>query len=330
MKNKLCKIFLFIFLLLGFTNVYAEEVPVKELPKSYSTKESEGYEYIIEGFELKIYNVTVVNDNEIDEGFEKYIAETPDKTINLTFDDLTINPESKETTINGVPATFIDLNLNLTKEKLAIYLETELKSATPNKAYLVELALKYKLTKQKQETIYRYRIDYLKDFFRLEETGKFVPKSFELNTSQTQTINIMTVGYDNKSKQNIIDYQTEATIENALIAYILNYLAFSNVKLEEQGNEKKASDMIFFHNIDNIDYLIESLQETNDDDNKKDDPAQDAVDKIKDKLPSTGTNIGQEVAVGNTAATIPSYFYIISVIMVITGIGIIGYIVIKE
>lgn len=330
MKKNIIKILVFTFLILGFTNVHAEEVPVKNLPKDFKSQETGGYEYTIEGFDLRVYSTKVVNDSEMDEAFDKYLAETPDKTIPLTFDDLSINPESKETTINEIPSTIVDLNLNLTQEKLKNYLKTEYESATPSKAFLVELVVKYKLTKQKIDTTYKYKIDFVRNFVKLFEEGKYNPESFELNTTLTQTLNILLVRYDNNTKQNIVEYYTEATEENKIAAYILNYLDFSNQNISEQGSENKTSSNIFMlHNIDNIDYILESLQESNDD--KKDD-AQDAIDNIKDKIPGTetGTNTKQEVAVGNTAATIPSYFYIISIIMVITGIGIIGYTVVKE
>lgn len=314
MKRKVCKIILILFLLLSFTNVHAEEVPITELPKTYSAN---GYEYTIEGFDILIYEL-----KEGDEGNsgEYYFKGIVSKTIPLNNDDLSISPEYKEKSMLNITSTVIGLNLNLTKEKIEKYLETQINNTEEKKTYMGELVVKYKLTKVKKEAKYMYNIAFMKDL-----AGKFSEENYKYKTATlgstiTQPLNIIQITYNTETKKNDIKYSTELSGNEDITLAAFNYLALSNN--EDIDGENKLDNIFMFHNVEDADKLINNINEMTK-------VPEDYLDKKPDNT-TGGQTSSQTVAIPNTSAKIPKSIYIISLILITGGLGLITYTLSKE
>lgn len=320
MKKILTTFPIIVFFLFASINVYAEEQTITALPKAYTSGE---YTYSIDGFELRAYEM---NNSDDSEGLLNFIKGAPDKTIPLNDADLKISPETKDSTINDVPTTLVDVNFNITSAKLEQYLTNAGLTATAEKSYLVEIVLNYKLTKGKIESAHIYNFNFAKTFF-----GSFMGENngiqeTALNTPISQTLNIAVVTYNNETSKSQAVYETTVTEENGIAAYVLNYLATSTTPVT--GTNDAIDDILMFHNIDNVDYLIESLKKV------EDDAKEDNGDGMKDVITNNNNNSnnpnGQVVKVENTAAKVPRHFWIISIMMIILGTSIIGYTVTKS
>lgn len=319
--KKIYKLLILIFLFVIQINVHAEEtIPITSLPKNYSF---DGYEFTIEGFSLKSYKINEEDEN--DEGWNNFISSTPDKVIALNSTDLAIKPEMLSSSIRGIPATFVGLNFNISKEKIEEILENEGINPTEENNYISEIVVKYKLSKIKKENAYMYNINTMKFLINSMALDGSVDE-VSLNNTIEQPINIVVQTYDKEKEEKQLFYETELTEDNNLAMAIFNYLALSNDGIESSTDY--VNYIFSFHSMSNIDYLIEGMQDTD-----LDDP--DNADDIKDDIlhPTTSTETStnsQVVNVANTLSTIPKYFYIISIIMITTGISLIGNIVLKK
>lgn len=314
MKRKVSKIILILFLLLSFANVHAEEVPITGLPKTYSTN---GYEYTIEGFDILIYELKEGDEGNSGEYFFKGIVS---KTIPLDYEDLSISPEYKETNMLNIPSTVIDLNLNLTKEKIEKYIETQINNTEEKKTYMGELVVRYKLTKVKKEAKYMYNIAFMKDFAGKLSTENYKYKTATLDSTITQPLNIIQITYDTEAKKNIIKYSTKLSGDDDVTLAAFNYLAFSNN--EDIDGDNKLENIFMFHNVEDADKLINNINEMNK-------VPEDDLDK-KPGNTTGGQTSSQTVAIPNTSAETSIFIYIIGFIMIIVGFGLIKNTLSKE
>lgn len=296
MKKKIIKILLFVFILLGFNNVYA--VPAdynsSDLPQDFSTAETNGYNYKIERFALKIYNVNIADDH----SDENYINKSPDKVINLNSKNIVFKPEASETTINGIPSTLVDLNLAITPNNLKDLLSEEVSTTTSERGYLIELIVEYKLSQVKDNNQLLINVNTYRN--KLSNSDKNTKEA--LNNTITQTLNIAALSYNNITKSVELSFTNNPIENEVMIPFVINYLMLK--KDATSNNSSTADNILMFHSVENMDKIIEKL-------------ADDMENNNRDNRP------GENVKIPNTAAETPKFIYILSFLMIIAGIYII-------
>ncbi len=332
MKKKVFLILISIFIILGFTNVYAEDFNKQSgqimprindsWPKSYDYKGT--YEYLIEDVELYVYelnseNVSVKGNDIIStiansSNMKKYLKDEPTRIINLSPADYTINPEYKEDKIYDYPTTFVNLNLNITKDKLQTLLSDEYSKVSKERSYIAEIIVKYKLNKAPSKYKYYMNVNTTKRLFNI-----FYPelnienKVSALNVTNAQVFNIAHLGL-NANGQKYINYESTLNDVNINGIFGLNYLALSE-KANLQANENDDTlNLIMFHNYTNIDYLIKnSLKIQN---------------NTEDKIKNIATQ--QVVKVEDTSSNTSYLLYVVSIIVIFAGVSIIYFVVNKN
>lgn len=315
--KKIYKILILIFVILMQINVNAEEsVPITSLPKQYSY---DGYEFTIEGFELRVYEIAENNaEGEDNKWMENYANNEPDITIPITDGTITISPTMTSSELHEFPTSLVDLNLNLTNEKIKELLNDKGLTPTLEKSYFSEIVVKYKLTTSKIESAHMYNVSTFRTLVNFI-SGSEWRDEVSLNTTISQPINVALYSYNSETNNSDLVYETTITEENDIGLFILNYLGLSIDEMSDTNDS--INDILMFHSIDNIDYLIDNLNDIEDD-------ADDVLNHPT--VPSNPDKENQVVEVGNTLSTIPKYFYIISIIMITLGILIIGNVLVKE
>lgn len=309
MKRK----FTFLALLLCFitTNVYAEPVT---WPNTFTYGE---YQYQIEGVSLRVYTLEKEEgeDEVTEESFNNFINEVMTKEIPLSSTNYTINPEYRTEKINGIDNILVNLNLNITKEQLESLLSEELSNITPDRRYIAELAVNYKLTQYPQNYQHIYSSGYLRalvNFFLNK-----LPEEQDMTKTIHQVFNAATISYNEETNEPELLYENTLTEENEIGNYVLNYLElFENAYSEDNQSPSK---ILMFYNIDNIDYLIENLNSIEsdiEDDVNVDNPKTSITDEV--------------IAIPNTAEKVPTYMYIISISCIIIGLLTMGYAIYRD
>lgn len=297
MKKNIFKILIFAFILLGFNNVYAvtADTNLSSLPINTTTGDT-GYDYTINSFAIRIYDIDMSNDKSVD----NYVKETPDRVIELNnVSGLTIMPRATETTINNIPTTVIDLNLNLTTDKLRELLDEEIRNTTSEKGYLVEVVYRYKLTKLVQNADWLTTVNTYRNKIATDETVKL--KRENLNQEIVQTLNAGVLSYNNQTNEVEFLYSDDPIDDRTLVQFVINYLMLSSYNSE---GKNVPHHLLMFHNVENMDKIITRYEN----------------DEIFEEDDNNGSNNqGQNVIIPNTASKISSYFYIISVLMIIIG-----------
>lgn len=293
-------------------NVYAEPTT---WPKTFTNGD---YEYKIEGVSLKVYQQRIDSHNEEqgnvlnEEDQNNYLNETPIRVIDLNPADFTINPEYKEDKLNNEATKFIDLNLNITKQKLEELLQTELTNTTSDKHYQAELEVKYRLTRYptKYQKLYSYNFirafyNTISQMFSANQSTDTIYKEVNPSESISQVINLVMTNYNSTTSKGELLYETAVTTENGMGSAILNYLVLSEAPITSPESLPTNSELLMFHNIDNIDYLIENLKEIE--------------ETEEDLLENPKTDIVEEVAVPNTAQRVQIYLFILGFTFVLIG-----------
>ncbi|MCI8459925.1 MAG: hypothetical protein HFE81_00880 [Bacilli bacterium] len=322
MKNKIILLgILVIGIFSGVIAVNAEEPTTEEKKTWPATLTYEDYEFSIDGIDLRIYKLNSDNEKTTTETDEngltttittsedaiKYIKDEPTKVINLTPADYTISPEYKEDKINGYSTIFIDLNLNITKEKLETLLSEELNQVSDKITYITELVVNYKLTKVNDRYKYFKNVNTIKEMMNLFMPdigrGKGVTG---INMANSQVFNIAFLGLDGE-KNKSLGFESTLSEESDNSVYLLNYLALSSREMNNESAEE-IEQLVMFHNVDNIEYLIENFKKIED----------NAKDEIKNSTENP-VDDAQVVKVDNTAMEVPKYVYIMSIISMVLG-----------
>ena len=294
-------------------NVYAEPTT---WPHTFTYGE---YEYQIEGVSLKVYQQRIETDDEgfddiVEEDQTNYINENPTKTINLNPSDFTINPEHREDKLSGHDALYIDLNLNITKEKLVELLQDEITNTTDNKHYLVELSLNYRLLNTPSQYPNIYKINFIREVEKIFTNSQLPVVNKNESLNQVFNVAITSIGEDT----NELLYENTITDENGIGSALLNYLVFSDSPITAAINNEvgfrqtdmpDSAKMLMFYNIDNIDYLIENLKEIE----------EEELEELDD-LENPETDIVEEVKVPNTAQRVQIYLFILGFTFVLIGL----------
>ena len=290
------------------------------------------FNYTIEGVTLKIYKIddskTTTETKTTETGTEK-ITKNPDtlayvngiatKTIELKKEDYTLNPELKTDKLGKMNTSFINLNLDLTKEKLETLLQEEIDSTTDDINYMVEVVLNYKITKYPEN--YKHFLNLNTMHFLMGsimgiigEEVTYTPET-SIDNSLSQVINFAIIKKDTESTSGKLYYDTELSDENNVVAYIYNPLILSEeeIKMEISSDSDMAntdkSEYLLFHNVNNIQYLIDNIN------NIEKQANEEAEEQVKDL----------EVQVPNTALNRSIVWSMLGIVTLLTGIMLIMY-----
>ena len=307
---KKIKIIGIILLMFITTNVYAAPVA---WPSTFTYGD---YEYEITGVKLNIYEMKLdsENGNNVDDNdSNNYLTKNPTDTFNLDPADFTIEPEYKDDKMDNIDATYINLNLNITKEHLENLLADEIAAVTTNKAYYVDLVVTYKLLNYPNTYQHFYQLNTLSIFAEDElDTG---PTETNIALEQEQVINTIIIE-KTESGPTELNYETRIG-DNFLQIFITNYLALSKDGMASWGINPDY--IIMFHNVENIEELIESYNGINDYDED------DVEEALNPKTGSEATAGDVVVQTPNTAEKTPIYMYVLSISCIVIGLSIIGY-----
>ena len=327
MKKKILTLMI-LLLTITMVNVYAEPKVILNSDASIEADEETlgwpktithgDYSIEIQGVSLNIYefiyttsedgtSTTTKPKNE-----ENFIKEIPDKTINLNAADYTINPSFIEDKFGSINALYVDLGLEITKEQIETLLSSEKASVTKDNQYLAEVSVTYKVNSYPTKYTNAFRTNYLRSFIMLFSDISVTPK-IDLTQPTSQVVNGALILINEETDQPEVRFETKMDDENGVGLFAINYLQFSN---SDDPNSSDDTFALILHNMDNIEYLIENLQyiESN---------ASDYIDgdeTLKD----------QEVQVPNTGKMVSIYLYLLSVSIILIGIGIIFYTINKK
>lgn len=329
-------------LVIGNVTVYAnDDDPDTDTtpawPKEYT---HEDYKYTITGVVLNVYKIDASKTVETqgsgesaetdNEDFDAYLNEQPTRVVTLDPSKYTLNPEYKTDKIGETNTEFIDLNLKLTKEQLEELLEEEMQSATSKISYMVDIAVKFKLTDYPENYKYFYRQSLLRGFFfsalakadKLNGTNKLGEYSYnpsiDIEEETSQMINMAFIGKTNDEDETELRYETNLENEEAWVSYLENFTILSeeniNVFLSDDETDLSKIQLLMFHDVDDVDHFIQLLNGVSSDSSTS--TASDLIDKVTED---------QQVEVPNTGLHKNLVWIMLGIITVLTGIIIISY-----
>lgn len=297
MKKKVLLFLLIVVTMISTIQVNADEA----WPKSFTYGD---YQYSVEGVILNLYEITETEDNdgETTRSSINFLHDEPTRTIDISAEGYTINPEYKERKVGYSDGLIIDINLNITKEQIEALLQNEL--TNDNKEYLVELAVKYKFTQMPDIYTHTYKVNILKSLMNL-----FVENSSNdlnlINMKETnyQVLDLMSIERTDTGKK--LDVDLNPTRESSYATGSINYQAL--FKNAVTSSEETPAYVIMFTNNDNVDNILDALiaieeeekQELASNSNKNDDK--------------------QVVKVDDTSLSTQIYLYTISLIALLLG-----------
>ena len=311
--KKSIKILIIIFLIVLNINVNAEAA----WPKTIT---NQGFTISIEGIDIRCYkfdkslpkkSITITNDDgttstiTTTEDGENYLYENPTKIISLDPNEFTINPEIKEDKLDKINTTFIDLNLNLTKEKFTNILSTQLTDVSENISYQIEIMVKYKITDYPEKYKYNYKTSLIREFMNMFiGSASNDSRTLDLTKTNYQMINISAAEYNTNT--NKVEYLYEDKLgeneELDISQAILNFQVFSESKEEDTAGN---GHIIMFHNVENIEYLINNINTI------EEKPIKNDVNPL--------TSV--QVKVPNTASYAPNMTLVIGGVCIMFGIA---------
>ena len=289
------------------------------------------FNYTVEGVTLKIYKMDSSKTTTVTETTEygtstvsknedsiAYANAIPTKTISLNKENYSINPELKNDKLGNTNVSFINLNLNITQEKLESLLQEEIESATDDINYIVEVVLNYKITNYPEKYKYFLNLNTMHMLMSAltSMTGEQISYTPEtsLDGSLSQVINIAIINKESENTEAKLYFDSELNDGNNLISYIFNPLILSEEEIElntsdiDMTNPEK-SEYLMFYNVSNIQYLIDNYNKVAEQSNEE------AKDQVKDL----------EVPVPNTALNKSIVWTMTGIISLLTGIMVIMY-----
>lgn len=322
MKNKL----FVLILLLGILIVPTKEVFAEgeEVNNKISWEKTTDWNYPatieIKGIDLYVYEeIEGENQSLVSENNDKYLKYIPDKKISLDLNKFKLNLDSKNKTLSKIPATYVDLGLDITKADLEELLSSEMAAASKEKAYLIEMMVNYEVKNYPEQYSHMYAVNLYRDLINAF-SGK-VSEKVDLSLDQKQVFNIAVITFSEEENKAVLNYETTATQENGLGGWILNYLLFTKKEISTESAATEDSYAIMFHNIDNIDFIIENLEKI----------ADETEEEVKESSNIEQTREeDQIVAVPDTAKNATIFIGIVGIISLISGLVIISQIFIKK
>ena len=302
-------------------------------PKQYTFKD---YKININGVFLNVYKLekpeetTGSSSSSTDDENEmlyKYIKEEPTKVVTLDSKKFTINPELKEDELLGYKTLFIDLNLNLTKEKMKELLTEEINTASSDVAYIVDVVVKFKMNEY-PETYKNFRkFTLLRDTFTMpfyysdkyNNTNEVATIGhnpvIDITKETSQVMNLAVIGKYNGSNIEL-NYETKLSDENEWADYISNFTIISENEIDYDtvldNKDKDKIQLMMIHDVDNIDYYINYMKKLTTRTNELD----ELIDKVM---------VEQQVQVPNTALDKNKLWIMVGTITVLTGIILVAY-----
>lgn len=249
LKNIVLYILFFVCVnLIIVTQVNADNV--SELPKDYTSGE---YTYSINSIELNIYSASD----------KDYLQTDLIKKISL-LSDYSIDIEEQDHIFNNIQGKFIKLNLSLTKENIVSFLK-ESNINDRGSLYYFEIVLNYTIKNIPSNYMYLKNINLL-DSVLANSNNKYSKfKEFNLNQNTTQIINIGTIKINN---DNYTVNMGNEIYNDILLAKFIDYSLISNIQDIEQINNEN-SHIIMFHDLNNIESIINSYDSIYDKIDKK-------------------------------------------------------------
>lgn len=300
MKKKALFVLLIITLMISTINVNAEEAA---WPKIFTNGE---YEYSIEGIILNLYEVSK-SDSSHDEGMPittaNFLNDVPTRTIEINADGYTINPEYKERKIGMADGMVIDINLNITKEKLESLLQSEL-ATTDTKKYLVELAVKYKFNEMPEIYTHTYKVNLFKSLINIMLNSGDNLKPINMKEINYQVVNLMTIDKNDETGAKELTVDLNPGRDSEFAINIINYQEL--FEKAATSSEEVPSYVIMFSNSDNMDSILDSLEEVEEEEKNE------QAEKI-------GQNDEEVVKVEDTALSSQIYLYAASLISLLLG-----------
>lgn len=326
LKKKIIIFIIFFISIIGGLNVQAEETtninPLADAawPKSYNYKGE--FDYTIENIQLKVYKLdsknietTTSNNNGIistittSKDCEKYLRDEPYRVITLSPNDYTLNPEYKEGNIYNYNSIFVNLNLNITNDKLLALLNEEYNKLNKDISYISEIVVNYKLTQAPVKYKFFMNVNTFKRLFSiLLPELNIENKVSAINKTNSQVINIATLEL-NDNGQKVFNYEPVLSNTSNNSIFSLNYLAMSEKEVIKDNENDDTYQLLMFHNYPNIDYLIQNYRQ---------------IENNTQKEIKNSANLNSEVIkVENTSSKIPLAVYIISTLAIFAGVIII-------
>ena len=285
MKKRLMIIVTIIMYILCTRDVNAENA----WPQSFSYN---SYNYTIEKVSLYVYEydedspeITDENGVTSKEDSQRYMSENQTTIIDLGAEDYTISPEAKESSIQGMPAILIDLNLNLTTDSLKKLLASQMTIVEQNekKSYMVDLVVEYTFTSYPENFHYAYKSSVLRSIFN-SFMGVANSNGIVLSNKNTQVLNTILVDRNSETGEAYLYYEDQYTNDNGVGLFALNFTVLTE---EEYTNLSEApsstSQVIMFHNLNNIDDLIGDINKI-----RKSDLPETFPEQVR--VPSTAQN----------------------------------------
>lgn len=247
MKKKIMIIMTIITLMLCIKDVNAEDA----WPQSFTYN---SYTYSIEKVSLNVYEY---NDDS-SEGRTNYSNESPTTTIDLAASDYTIAPDSKDSTILGIPAVLINLNLNVTNSSLTQLLASQMTAVEQDskKSYLVDLVVSYKITAHPDNLAYAYKANAIRS-----QSGSVMgvvnTNGITLDSTNTQVINTIVIDKNDDSGEVYLYYEDQYASDNGVGLFAFNYTLLTEGEYTDvTATPPTTSQIVMFHNLTNIDELV--------------------------------------------------------------------------
>lgn len=316
-----------------------EEDDYKAWPKSYTytDKNNNEFGYTIEGVTLNVYRLdttktvqdTVVTSSgtttiEKNSDLEKYIKGEPSRIISLDPTKYTINPtvNKEKDILGGIPTTVIDLKLNITKEKIKELVQAEFDATTPDVQYIIEIAVNYKLTDYPAKYVKAHNYNLMRILYGTLY-GTFGNDTSEMNNFDTdlsgtisQVVNVAVIAKKDASSETEIGYETTLSSDNNIAGFVYNFLCISEEEIPtDKEPDPTKTQQLMFHNVDNIQYLIDNINEIN----------SNMENYVEDNSDFNNVVKSQEVQVPNTALNKNKLWVMVGTISILTGIMLITY-----
>ena len=334
MKKYLMLLILPLLLFGTIPNVYAdgEDAP---WPKVFQITD-ENLQYLIEGISLEIYQadenseqLTINNNNgttNMTQDEKNYLDRQKTRTVDLSPTDYSISPVYKKDKFYSVDTLYIDINLNLTKEKIEALIADEIQNTTASKHYIVDVCVKYQLQSYPEKFKYMYQIDYMR--YIVQALMGQLPSALSKNTTYSQVLNRGVTLINDQTSQKSFSYTKEFTPDNLFYYTDFTILSENEKKAgiytnQDEANAANKDDLyIFFHDLDNVDELIADVkEESTPTTNPNTNPGNN---------PITSYQPNEVVKAEDTGAFTSYYIYIIGGLFLIIGLGLFGKIIFKK
>lgn len=326
MKKKITSIFVLLLLMIGISNVNAEEkTEIKKVGEgeNFVVKYNDENQFTVKGISLNIYEE---NEETKNEDSEKYFNEQPLKTINIPLEDIEISPTYKEDKVFGNPTLYINLNYNLTEEKLRSYLQEQIESVTEEKSYIVDIMLNYSLDSYPSEYTKFYRYQFLRglvngfeNIFGDENVNPYSDMEINPSNDITQLLNSCLI--EKKDDNVALTYynSAEQLAAKDSLGQAINYLIES--KTELKSGDSSFDKLILFHNLSDEEYFINQIKEQSAEENI-DTPSSEnfSLNPKTDISDEKTKDDNQIVKVDNTSANKSSIIIFLSIFMIIIGV----------